>query len=178
VGCHNGAYYARPDSRLHIKQSEIRPTLRLRATACLFFPWGFNTPPLALYFLKSQKLWEGNMAEGKSFDMKEEFGGLDFHSSRLEKRFISTMETIFEQPDKSIWEASEDRAEAKAIYRMLGNESFDRGEVLRAHREAMIGRMAEYGGTILAVRDTTGVKLQHPLEDRGDRVYQRQNARG
>jgi hypothetical protein len=44
--------------------------------------------------------------------MKEEFAGLDFHSVRLEERFVRTMETLIKQPDASIWEASEDRAEA------------------------------------------------------------------
>jgi hypothetical protein len=40
---------------------------------------------------------------------------------------------------------------------MQGNERFDREEQARAHREATIRRMVEYGGTILAVQDTTGV---------------------
>jgi hypothetical protein len=52
------------------------------------------------------------MAQGKSFDMEEEFAGLDFHSIRLEQRFIRSMETLIRQPDKSIWEVSENRAEA------------------------------------------------------------------
>jgi hypothetical protein len=70
--------------------------------------------------------------------MAEEFAGLDFHSIRLENRFVRTMETLAKQPDASIWEASEDRAEA--VYRMLGNEDFDREEIIRAHREAAIRR--------------------------------------
>jgi hypothetical protein len=107
------------------------------------------------------------MAEAKRFDMKEEFVGLDFHSVRLEERFIRTMETLCGQPAKSIWEASADRAEAKAIYRMLGNESFDREEILRAHREATLKRMAGYGGTILAVQDTTGVSYNTHLKTEG-----------
>jgi hypothetical protein len=64
--------------------------------------------------------------------MAEEFAGLDFHSIRLEKQFIRTMETLMEsdpqsmmknsgvkltrakmkQPDASIWCSSENRAEA------------------------------------------------------------------
>jgi hypothetical protein len=52
------------------------------------------------------------MAEGKSFNMEEEFAGLDFNSSRLEERFTRTMETLAGQPDKSIWTCSENRAEA------------------------------------------------------------------
>jgi hypothetical protein len=49
---------------------------------------------------------------------------MDFHSIRLEERFIRTIETFSKQPDASIWEASEDRAEAlakgRAIYRDAG----------------------------------------------------------
>jgi hypothetical protein len=52
------------------------------------------------------------MATHKEFDMGAEFAGLDFYSIRLEKRFIRTMVTLIKQPDKSIWEASEKRAEA------------------------------------------------------------------
>ena len=44
-----------------------------------------------------------------------------------------------------------------AIYRMLGNGNLDRGEILRAHREATIRRMVQSGGTILAVQDTTSL---------------------
>jgi hypothetical protein len=94
------------------------------------------------------------MAEKQSFNMEEEFAGLDFNSARLEKRFVRTMETLSKQPEKSIWFCSEDRAEAKAIYRLLGNGNLDREEVLRTHREATVGRMTRHGGTVLAVQDT------------------------
>ena len=94
------------------------------------------------------------MAREQAFNMEEEFAGLDCNSSRLEKRFVRTMETLSKQPDKSIWFSSENRAEVKAIYRMLGNEKLDREEVLRVHRESTIRRMAQHGGIILAVQDT------------------------
>jgi hypothetical protein len=97
------------------------------------------------------------MAGEKSFSMEQEFAGLDFNSGRLEKRFVRTMETLSRQPDKSIWFCSENRAEAKAIYRLLGSESLNREEVLRTHREATVKRMIQHGGTILAVQDTTGL---------------------
>jgi hypothetical protein len=107
------------------------------------------------------------MAQEKRFDMAEEFAGIDFHSVRLEGRFVRTMETLAKQPDKSIWEASEDRAEAKAVYRMLGNEDFDREEIIRAHREATLRRMSGYSGTILAVQDTTAVNYNTHLKTEG-----------
>ena len=97
------------------------------------------------------------MENGMELHMREEFASLDFNSKRLEQRFIKTMETLARQPDKSIWFSSENRAEAKAIYRMLGNEELERGEILRTHREATVGRMARHGGTILAVQDTTSL---------------------
>jgi hypothetical protein len=107
------------------------------------------------------------MAEEKHFDMAEEFAGLDFHSIRLEARFVRTMETLAKQPGASIWEASDNRAEAKAVYRMLGNDEFDREAIIRAHREATIRRMSGSGGTILAVQDTTGVNYNTHLKTEG-----------
>jgi hypothetical protein len=86
--------------------------------------------------------------------METEFSDLDFNSKRLEQRFVRTMKTLSGQPDKSIWFCSENRAEAKAIYRMLSNENLDREEIMRAHREATVKRMIRHGGTILALQDT------------------------
>jgi len=86
------------------------------------------------------------MENGIGLHMREEFANVDFNSKRLEQRFVRTMETLAGQPDKSIWVSSENRAEAKAIHRMPGNESLDREEILRAHRESTVGRMARHGG--------------------------------
>ena len=97
------------------------------------------------------------MTWGNTFNMNEEFAGLDFNSSRLEKRFIKTMETLGGQPEKSIWSCSENRAEAKAIYRLLGNDGMDGEEILRAHREPTVRRMIESKQTVLAVQDTTSL---------------------
>jgi len=94
---------------------------------------------------------------GTGFNMGEEFATLDFNSSWLEKRFIRTMETLAGEPDKSIWCCSENRAEAKAIYRLLNNEKLDREEILRTHRETTVRRMAQSERTILAIQDTTGL---------------------
>src|SRR5215469_17414434 len=97
------------------------------------------------------------MENGKKLNMQEEFAGLDLNSSRLEKRFIKTMETLSGQPDKSIWSCSENRAEAKAIYRLLSNDNVHREKILQTHREATIRRMIQSEKIILAVQDTTGL---------------------
>jgi hypothetical protein len=73
------------------------------------------------------------MAQGTSFNIEEEFARLDFHSFRLEERFVRTMETLIRQSDASIWETSEDWAEVKTIYRMPGNKCCGREEIARAH---------------------------------------------
>ncbi|MDR1220256.1 MAG: transposase [Treponema sp.] len=52
------------------------------------------------------------MAQGKSFEMADEFVGLDFNSIRLESRFVRAMETLMKQPDASIWRGGESRAGA------------------------------------------------------------------
>jgi hypothetical protein len=65
------------------------------------------------------------------------------------------METLSRQPDKSIWANSKNRAEAKAVYSMAGNKKFDRNEIIKAHREGAIKRMADEP-VILAVQNTTG----------------------
>ena len=107
------------------------------------------------------------MGKMTGLNIEEEFKNLDFNSKRLEKRFIKTMETLAGQPEKSIWFSSENRAEAKAIYRMLGNDGFEREEVLRAHREATVRRMAQAGETILAVQDTTGLNYNTQTKMKG-----------
>jgi hypothetical protein len=63
-------------------------------------------------FRKKPKTLGVDMAGKQTFNTEEEFAGLDRNSSRLEKRFIRTMETLSKQPDKSIWFCSENRAEA------------------------------------------------------------------
>jgi hypothetical protein len=107
------------------------------------------------------------MIQEKSFDMEEEFADVDFNEARLEKRFIHTMETLSKQPSNSIWASSKNRAEAKAIYNMLGNEKFDRDEILKAHREGTVKRMADEP-VILAVQDTTAVNYDGQRKSKGN----------
>jgi hypothetical protein len=88
--------------------------------------------------------------------MAEEFAEVDFNEERLEKRFRKTMETLSKDPRKSIYGSSANRAEAKAIYNLPGNDKFNKDEILRVYRAATIRRT---GGRhlILAARDTTSV---------------------
>jgi hypothetical protein len=97
------------------------------------------------------------MNDEKGFVISKEFESLDFNSKRLEKRFVQTLETLSRNPEQSIWGSCETRAETKAIYNLLGNNSFKEEEVKRCVRDATIKRIVENGKTILAVQDTTGI---------------------
>jgi hypothetical protein len=72
--------------------------------------------------------------------MAEEFADVDFNEERLEKRFRQTMETLSKDPQKSIYGSSRNRAETKAIYNLLGNDTFNKSEILGAHRAAQMCR--------------------------------------
>jgi hypothetical protein len=105
---------------------------------------------------------------GKEFEMLEEFAGIDFGSERLEKRFKKTMEKISKEPEKSIWLASGNRSEAKAVYRMLSNEKLNDEEILRQTAESTRHRIAESGSeVILAVQDTMGVNYDGHVKTTG-----------
>jgi hypothetical protein len=107
------------------------------------------------------------MAGGEHFDMAEEFAGVDFNEERLEKRLIKTMETLARNPQRSIYGSCANRAEAKAIYNLLGNKKFNLDEVLKAHRAATIRRM-EGHPLIFAVQDTTSVNYNSQKEMEGN----------
>jgi hypothetical protein len=107
------------------------------------------------------------MQNGMELNMAEEFASLGFNSSRLERRFIKAMETPAGQPDKSIWSGSETRAEAKAIYRMPGNENLVREEILRARREAAVKRAIQLGNPVLAIQDTAGLNYNTQTKMKG-----------
>ena len=87
--------------------------------------------------------------------VKREFESLKLKSKRLTLRFLITMSLLFEHPDKSIWLAAGSRANAKAIYRLLGNENLDWDSILSSHWDAVEQRFE--GGVLLAVQDTMSV---------------------
>ena len=68
----------------------------------------------------------------------EEFGNLAINCGRLIKRFIKTMITLSKNINGSIANSSEDKAEAKAIYRLLGNEKITEEVVIDSHKKATI----------------------------------------
>ena len=86
----------------------------------------------------------------------EDFKTLGINCGRTIKRFIRTMITLSKKINDSIAAASDSKAEAKAIYRLIDNEKVTEEVVLNAHRRATIQQMKESGEQIiLSIQDTT-----------------------
>ncbi|MDR1411248.1 MAG: transposase [Spirochaetaceae bacterium] len=47
------------------------------------------------------------MAGGETFNLAEEFAGVDFNDERLEKRFRRAMEMLARQPGKSVYDSQQ-----------------------------------------------------------------------
>lgn len=90
-----------------------------------------------------------------SFDQLE---NMKINCKRTIKRIISTLKTLGKKPELSICAASENKAEAKAIYRLLGNSKFKESAVLDAQKENLLNKLKEENTKIiLSVQDTTEV---------------------
>lgn len=77
---------------------------------------------------------------------------------RIVKRVIQTMTTLARHPELPISAASADKAEAKAIYRMLGNPSLTEEVILDAYRKETLNQMKASGESVfLCVQDTTEI---------------------
>ena len=87
---------------------------------------------------------------------KEDFADINFGDKRLNKRLQKVVENSTKNAEKSILGSGEGRGEAKAFYRLLGNEKFSLSEVTSAATAATIRRMQ---GTVLLVQDTTDIGL-------------------
>lgn len=87
--------------------------------------------------------------------MEKEFQSVDFGSKRLEKRFLRVMSDLSQEPEKSIWLATGNRSNAKAAYRMIGNQEFTKENILSAHQTATNNRNQD--NILLAIQDTTAV---------------------
>ncbi|MDR0372865.1 MAG: hypothetical protein LBI79_04815 [Nitrososphaerota archaeon] len=84
--------------------------------------------------------------------VEKEFQTIDFRSKRLEKRFLQVMSDLAEEPEKSIWLASGSPTNAKAAYRMLGNQDFTKENILSAHRNAT-NNCSRQNNALLSIQD-------------------------
>jgi hypothetical protein len=86
----------------------------------------------------------------------DEFKHLGIRCGRTINRFIRSTITLSRKIGESMAGASENKAEAKAMYRLFENPQVTEEVVLHAHRKATIRKMQDSGESIiLSVQDTT-----------------------
>ncbi|QPR66515.1 IS4 family transposase [Lysinibacillus macroides] len=85
-----------------------------------------------------------------------EFKDMGIACGRTIKRVIRSMQTLSKQMGASIASASADKAEAKAIYRLLANPKVTPSVLLQTHRKATMAHIKKREeSVILVVQDTT-----------------------
>ncbi|MGA8221193.1 MAG: IS4 family transposase [Candidatus Acidiferrales bacterium] len=94
----------------------------------------------------------------------DEFATLDLNDLRLDRRAHLILHRFASKPSLSIPAACDGvEAEREAAYRFFANDKVDDYEILRAHRQATLGRMASYPVVLLA-QDTTEFDFSRPNE--------------
>jgi hypothetical protein len=106
------------------------------------------------------------VAKAGTFCFKEEFGDLDFGDERLNKRFMTVIESINKQPHGVIKRTQKSWTDMVGVYRMLTNERVERDEILRVHREQTIARMICHE-RVLVLQDTTSLCYSRLEEAKG-----------
>ena len=84
----------------------------------------------------------------------EEFAAVDFGDKRLNKRLVKVAMQWADKPSQSIPAAAGGWGDTAAAYRMLDNERCDWREVLDAHSQCTVQRMAALA-VVLCLTDTT-----------------------
>jgi hypothetical protein len=101
-----------------------------------------------------------------TFAFAQEFCGLDFGDARLNRRFVKVIEGIYKNPGSIIQKTQGTWAEMMAAYRLFDNDKVEVNEILRAHREQTLARMALYE-RVLAIQDTTSICYSSHLSTEG-----------
>jgi hypothetical protein len=96
------------------------------------------------------------MNEGKIQRPKDDFAGVDYGDIRLNKRLETAVENSTKNAEKSILSSGEGRSDAKAFYRLLGNDRFDMEQMQSCATRRTVARME---GTVLLIQDTSDINL-------------------
>lgn len=104
------------------------------------------------------------MENSKIQQPKEDIAGVDFGDKRLNERIQTAVENMTKNAGKSILGSGKGRSEAKAFYRLLGNEKFDMDQLLGVASASTYGRL---NGTVLLIQDTTDINLNSHKKTKG-----------
>jgi len=87
--------------------------------------------------------------------LNTELSGCEFQDERLDKRFRSLTEQLWDGLGESIPFACQDWANTKAAYRFLSNDRVSEAEILAGHFDSTRERFKASDGTVLVLQDTT-----------------------
>lgn len=96
---------------------------------------------------------------------QEEFGGADFHDSRLSKRLVSIARDLYARPQANIPQACQTRSKTKAAYRFFAHRETTMKQILQPHYQSTLTRVAKET-VVLAVQDSTTLNYSpHPATE-------------
>lgn len=92
----------------------------------------------------------------------EEMKNLPVHDKRIIERASYTLEQISKTPEASIPKAFQQWSQTQGMYRLLSHPQINPQVLQLPHNRQTRERMAQQGGPILIVQDTTTLTYQHP----------------
>jgi hypothetical protein len=85
---------------------------------------------------------------------EQEFGSAPLRDRRLQRRLVGMAHDFYARPQANLPQACGTRAKTKAAYRLLDHDSLTLPQLLAAHYQSTVARMAAHP-VVLAVQDTT-----------------------
>jgi hypothetical protein len=110
---------------------------------------------------------------------EQEFGSAPVRDRRLQRRLVRVAHDFYARPQANLPQACGTRAKTKAAYRLLDHGKLTLAQLLAAHYQSTVERMAAHQ-VVLAVQDTTTLtySLHHATEGLGPITNLPTGARG
>ena len=112
----------------------------------------------ALTFSDVQAVLGSN--SGETAWVQQEFENVNLSDTRLNRRLITTAESLAKSPLSSINEACDDWAQTQGAYRFFDNEKVTPAKILEHHRQETSKRMAAHD-KVLVLQDTVFYSYGH-----------------
>ncbi len=108
---------------------------------------------------------------------QEELSGANLGDKRRNKRLVTIVEDLAQQPNESVPQASRDTAAMQATYEFWANRRIKASAIIEAHTSSTIERIKEHK-TVLAIQDKTELDLGKRQRTRGIGAISNQAAKG
>ncbi len=106
-----------------------------------------------------------------------ELSGANLGDKRRNKRLVSIVEDLAQQPHESVPQASRDTAAMQATYEFWANRRIEASSIIEAHTTSTIERIKEHK-VVLAIQDKTELDLGNRRRTRGIGAISNQAAKG